>query len=152
MYARPLLPAERARRRPASAQGALALPLRTQLFAMLFALPALLRVRVLPMLALALVLVLGQAAMQIHLIGHAAAAQPAQSIPTTQADDDSGSSETPAYCPECLALCGLDLPLGSAEFAPTAVFQGAGGPAAVQVAAIMLAPLRPRSRAPPTRA
>ena len=152
MYARPLLPAERARRRPASARGAPDLSLRIRLFATLLALRALLRARVLPMLALALVLVLGQAALQVHLIGHAAAAQPAQSIPTPQADGDSGGTEPPAYCLECLAIGGLDLPLGGVEHVPPAVFQGADQPAAVQAVAGLLTPLPPRCRAPPTRA
>lgn len=152
MNVRPLPQRARAWRRPASSWSLPARPPRTCAPPLLSAFAALLRARLLPAIALALVLATGQLALNAHLIGHAAAASSAQSVQTLQADADGGNSEPPGYCLECLALGHLDLPLGAALFSPAPAGADDAPPALAADRRAFLAPLPPRCRAPPIRA
>lgn len=103
---------------------------------------------------MALALLAVQTAAQMHLIGHAAdiprgAAGTGQAAMAGLPDDDTGGDHAAAACLECLALSGIDLPLGAA---PTVKAPGAAArqPLHTDTPPSPDGPLpRPRCRAPP---
>lgn len=100
-------------------------------------------------LLLALALVLTQAGALAHVVGHLADVPAAPASHDDSLRNDEGPADLFAVCAECLALSGIDLPLGdsgqhaafsAARFATPACATTAPPPAVV---------LRPRCRAPP---
>lgn len=152
MHVRPLLPAAQVRGRPASARRSPTQPQRDRLPAMLRALAAVLRARLVPAALLAIVLALVQTGALTHLIGHAAAAPQAQTSVPLQADGDGGGNDLPGYCVECIALGGLDLPLAGSACTPQPAARSDHRPDFLAAARALVVPLSPRCRAPPTRA
>lgn len=103
-------------------------------------------------LLLALTLVVAQGGAMSHAIGHLAdAAAPRQGQDTSLSDDD-GPADLLGVCVECLALGGIDLPLGDNRgHAPFAASHFA--PLAARAATpVRTAALRPQCRAPPALA
>lgn len=101
---------------------------------------------------LALVLVLAQTGALTHLLGHAAEVPQARSASTRIASDDRAPVDAFGVCLQCLALGGLDLPLGATS---AALDPGRPGVAHATHALPLppsSAPALPRCRAPPALA
>lgn len=103
-------------------------------------------------LLLALTLVLAQGGALSHAIGHLADAAGTRQGQDTSLRDDDGPADLAGVCAECLALGGIDLPLGESRgHAPFAAPHFA--PLATHAATpVPTAALRPHCRAPPTLA
>jgi len=109
-------------------------------------------------LALILILLVVQAQAQAHLLGHAGAllrgdglsGQPIQPGSAGKNEDHGGDGHAASACLECLALSGIDMPLGGSAAAPAHGAAALQPPGADTLPAPDAPRLRPRCRAPPT--
>ncbi|MCV2217248.1 hypothetical protein [Thauera sp. Sel9] len=104
-------------------------------------------------LALALALLAVQGEARIHLIGHAGELLQggnAGSMPGTSGEAESDGEHVAGACLECLALSGIDMPLGGPSPARTHHAAMLRPPEAAALPVPDASPLRPRCRAPPT--
>lgn len=108
------------------------------------------------LLPLLLSLILVQGGGHAHVIAHLGE-QASASIGSQQPTGAGTTEDEPAprhesVCAECLALCGIDLPLAASAAGLPAAHAGSVQVAAPTVAPHRCAGLRPRCRAPPASA
>lgn len=99
---------------------------------------------------LALTLVLAQIGALAHVVGHLGGGAEHAGAATAQLDKDDAPADRLAFCAECLALGGIDLPL-AAQPGRSPLAPAAAAPRVARTAnAHPTACARPRCRAPPT--
>lgn len=108
------------------------------------------------LIPLLLSLILVQGGSHAHVIAHlgeqagASLGSHQRTAPDTAQDEPEHPHER--VCMECLALCGIDLPLAASAAALPVALAGNAPVAGPTVAGHRSAGLRPRCRAPPTQA
>lgn len=96
---------------------------------------------------LAVALLLVQLGALTHLVGHAGAA--AAPLPAEAPCEDGDAGRSPALCLDCVALAGLDLPIGDGSMPLIVGVFSAAAPVSAPAAHAPTEPPTARSRAPP---